>query len=444
MPDDVRVLFVPGAAAWGPYNALRAMAEVVRDRGQRPVFAMDGSFRGVAAAHGFDEEMYDASPPPADPAEAGPEMWAAWVRENAVHFRGTTLEQLSTVIRPQWAELARAAEYAHPRLRAIIDEVRPDLIVVDDVGADPSVAASGIPWVRSISANPLELTDPELPPAFSGYPLHDRSGWDAFRAQYAALHTGLHAEFDAYCTAQGAPPLEPLRFSYDSPWLNLYTYPSALDYPRPAQFAQRWHRLDTVVRTGERRFRVADHLPGTGPVIYLSLGSLGSLDTRLLQHVVDVVARTGHRTVVSMGPCHHEVTLGPNMYGEPFLPQPSVLPDCDLLITHGGSNTLGEGVAAGLPMIVLPLFRDQYDNAQRVADLGFGVRTDTYGFDPDVLVDTVEDLLADDDRRQRLAEVGENIRRAPGRETGGTLIADLAASLTAAPARGVAIPRTGT
>ncbi|MFD4604759.1 glycosyltransferase [Streptomyces sp. NPDC058464] len=111
-----------------------------------------------------------------------------------------------------------------------------------------------------------------------------------------------------------------------------------------------------------------------------------------------------------MGPCHHEVTLGPNMSGEPFLPQPSVLPECDLLITHGGSNTLGEGVAAGLPMIVLPLFRDQYDNAQRVADLG--------------------ELLADDGRRRRLAEVRENIRRAPGGETGGILIADLADSLT--------------
>ncbi|MFF3561811.1 nucleotide disphospho-sugar-binding domain-containing protein [Streptomyces sp. NPDC002574] len=430
MPERSRVLFVPGAAAWGPYNALRAMAEVLRDGGRRPVFAMDGSFRGVAAGHGFDEEVYDASPPPEGPAANGPAVWARWVRENAVHFRGSTLEQLRTVIRPRWAELARAAEYADPQLRAIIDKVRPDLIVVDNVGADPSVAASGIPWVRSVSANPLELADPDLPPAYSGYSLHDRSGWDAFRAEYAALHRDLHAEFNAFCTKRGAPPLEPLRFSHASPWLNLYTYPSALDYPRPAEFARRWHRLDTVVRTGERRFRVDDHLPGSGPVIYLSLGSLGSLDTRLLQHLVDVVARTGHRTIVSMGPCHDEVVLGPNMYGEPFLPQPGVLRECDLLITHGGTSTLNEGVSAGLPMIVLPLFRDQYDNAQRVADLGFGVRMDTYGFDPGVLADTIGELLADDDRRQRLAEVRDGIRRAPGRETGGALIAGLAETLS--------------
>jgi hypothetical protein len=31
-------------------------------------------------------------------------------------------------------------------------------------------------------------------------------------------------------------------------------------------------------------------------------------------------------------------------------------------------------------MIVMPLFWDQYDNAQRVHELGFGQRLDTYGF----------------------------------------------------------------
>ncbi|MER5530373.1 hypothetical protein ABT075_38305 [Streptomyces sp. NPDC002677] len=56
MPERSRFLFIPGVAAWGPYNALRAMAEVARDRGRRPVFAMGGSFRGVAAGHGFDAD----------------------------------------------------------------------------------------------------------------------------------------------------------------------------------------------------------------------------------------------------------------------------------------------------------------------------------------------------------------------------------------------------
>jgi MGT family glycosyltransferase len=429
MPSSPRVLFIPGAAAWGPYNALRGMAEVVRERGHQVVFAVDTSFHGVATEHGFDEVGYEASPPVEGDPHACATMWADWVRSNVEHFQGTTTEQLRTVIRPQWTELVKSAEYAHPRLQMIIDEVRPDVIVVDNVGADPAVQASGVPWVRSISANPLELTDPDLPPAFSGFSALDRHDWASFRADYAELHGDLHARFNEFCTSVGAPELEPLRFSYTSPWLNLYTYPKALDYQRPDGFDREWHCLDTNVRTGERPFAVEDHLPGSGPVIYLSLGSLGSLDTRLLQHVVDVVARTGHRTIVSLGPCHDEVQLPSHMYGEPFLPQPNVLSQCDLLITHGGSNTLNEGISAGLPMIVLPLFWDQYDNAQRIVDLGHGLRMDTYGFDQEEMVENVKLLLADDGRRQRLAGIRSGIASEPGRQRGGALISELASSL---------------
>ena len=74
-----------------------------------------------------------------------------------------------------------------------------------------------------------------------------------------------------------------------------------------------------------------------------------------MQRLIDAMAATEHRTIVSMGPLKDQMTLGPNMYGDQFLPQPSILPQCDLLITHGGNNTVCEGFHFGLPMIGLPL-----------------------------------------------------------------------------------------
>jgi UDP:flavonoid glycosyltransferase YjiC (YdhE family) len=54
-------------------------------------------------------------------------------------------------------------------------------------------------------------------------------------------------------------------------------------------------------------------------------------------------------------------------------------------------------------MIVLPLFWDQYNNAQRMRELGLGVRLDTYRFTDDDLHGALHRLLGDTELHARLA-----------------------------------------
>ena len=124
---------------------------------------------------------------------------------------------------------------------------------------------------------------------------------------------------------------------------------------------------------------VADR-PDDSALIYLSLGSLGGADVALMQRLVDVLGTTRHRFIVSKGPQADRITLADNMVGAQMLPQTKVIPQVDLVISHGGNNTVTETLHFGKPLIVLPLFWDQYENAQRIDELGFGVRLDTYGF----------------------------------------------------------------
>ncbi len=172
------------------------------------------------------------------------------------------------------------------------------------------------------------------------------------------------------------------------------------------------------MRTTDAEFEIPESLPtrpdADSALVYLSLGSLGSADIDLMRRLVDVLGRTRHRYIVSKGPLADQLELPANMWGEAQVPQTSVLPLVDVVISHGGNNTTTESIHFGKPMIVLPLFWDQYDNAQRVDELGFGIRLATYDFADDELTGAVDRLLADDALRSRLAAIGARVRARDG------------------------------
>jgi UDP:flavonoid glycosyltransferase YjiC (YdhE family) len=211
------------------------------------VFVVEESFAGTLEAQGFEEALMRLKPKPEGDEEPG-QFWKDFIRDTAPQFRKPTIEQLETLILPIWQELVDGARYVDERLVEIFTELRPDVIVQDNVVGFPAVLASGSPWARIVSCNPLELKDPELPPTFSGLPTDDPSQWKAFRHRYRELHADLQRDFSAFCEECGAPPLPAGEFIHESPYLNLYLYPAEADYTRARPLGQTWHRLDSCVR----------------------------------------------------------------------------------------------------------------------------------------------------------------------------------------------------
>ena len=418
------IVFFP-EGAYGPTNNCVGIGDVLRRRGHRVVFVVEESFAGRLEAHGFEERLMRLGPPPAEPEVPG-QFWKDFIRDTAPEFRKPTLAQLESFIAPTWQALVDGAIYVEPRLREIFADVAPDVIVQDNVVGFPAVVTHGVPWVRIVSCNPAELKDPAVPPTFSGYPAADRSGWDAFRAEYRRTHGAMWRAFNEFAMGAGAPPLADLEFIHESPWLNLWLYPAEADYERADPLPPTWHRLDSAVRATDGPFELpAEFAARPGRLLYLSLGSLGSADVALMQRLIDVLGRSPYRVIVSLGPQHELLTLRDNMLGAEFLPQPAILPQVDLVITHGGNNTVTECFRHGRPMIVLPLFWDQYDNAQRVAETGFGARLATYEFSDDELLGTIARLLGDRRLGTRLADVSARLAAVPGTVRAADLVEEL-------------------
>ncbi len=415
------IVFFP-EGAFGPTNNCVGIGDVLRRRGHRVVFIVEESFAGTLEAQGFEERTMRLTPPP-QAEEAPGQFWKDFIRDTAPVFRKSTTEQLAEFIAPTFQALIDGARYVDAGLTEIIGALEPDLVVEDNVVSFPALFAAGAPWARIDSCNPLEIKDADLPPVFSGLPSEDRSGWADFIDAYRAAHDEMHADFDQFCQERGAPPLPRDDFIHASPTLNLYLYPEEVDYRRREPLGPTWHNLGASVRATDAEWELPAELAGSDePLVYLSLGSLGSADVELMRTLVAELAEAPYRFIVSKGPQGDEFELAPNMVGAEFLPQTKVLPQVDLVITHGGNNTVTESLFFGKPMVVLPIFWDQHDNAQRLDETGFGIRVDTYAHRPEDLTGAITRLLDDGALADRLAQTSRRLQDARGTELAADLI----------------------
>src|SRR4051794_23717922 len=139
MTSIATIVFFP-EGAYGPTNNCVGIGQVLRERGHRVVFIVEESFAGNLEHEGFEERLMRLGPPPAEP-EAPGQFWKDFIRDTAPEFRKPTIEQLASFIAPTWQALIDGSKYVEPRLREIVDELRPDVIVEDNVVGFPAVVA---------------------------------------------------------------------------------------------------------------------------------------------------------------------------------------------------------------------------------------------------------------------------------------------------------------
>lgn len=203
--------------------------------------------------------------------------------------------------------------------------------------------------------------------------------------------------------------------------LTIYAFPEEYNYPQIQQL-NNWFNLDVFNKNPEQKHIeleelvpkkfLDDNLNGkfSGKWIYVSLGSMGSVDLNLMDRLLKTLNKTNHKYIVSKGPRHYEFELSGNLWGERYLPQQEILPIVDLVITHGGNNTVTETFAQGKPMIILPLFADQHDNGQRLHETKWAIKLNPYSFTEEQMIESIDQLLNDNELKMKLDKASKRIR----------------------------------
>jgi UDP:flavonoid glycosyltransferase YjiC (YdhE family) len=155
------------------------------------------------------------------------------------------------------------------------------------------------------------------------------------------------------------------------------------------------------------------------PLVYLTFGSVApTMDfyPDMYREAIDAFAALPVRVLVTVGRDRDPADLGPlpdNVQAERWVPQREVMPHAAAMVCHGGSGTVTMGLAAGVPMAVVPLFADQPFNAERVAAIGAGIALEGGPSAVARLGDAVSKLLVDPAYRANAERVADEMRSLP-------------------------------
>ncbi|QXE38597.1 glycosyltransferase [Streptomyces sp. GMY02] len=450
------ILFVSYAES-GLLNPLLVLAEELSRRGVEDLwFAADEKARDDIAAAGKAGTPVEF----ASLGEVVSEMSAVtWDDET---YREVTqrsrFKAHRAVIRHSFAPEARVEKYR--RLEAIVDEVKPALMVIESMcqfGYELAITKNipfvlGVPFVPSnvlTSHVPFakSYTPAGFPVPHSGLPLEmsltQRAANQLFRLRtlgmFLAPSMRKVVEVDNRIREELgiAPEARQMMARIDHAEMVLcYSVPE-LDYPFPMPEKMRLvGAMVPPLPQAPDDDGLSDWLSAQESVVYMGFGTITRLTREQVGSLVEVTRRlAGRHSVLWKLPKEQQELLPPrdslpgNLRIESWVPsQLDVLahPKVRVFFTHAGGNGYHEGLYFGKPLVVRPLWVDCDDQAVRGQDFGVSLTLDRpETVDPDDVFDKLTRVLDDRSFSERAEHFGELLRAAGGRGAAADLLLGL-------------------
>ena len=422
------IAFFP-EAAFGPALNSVGIAQACEKLGHKAVFLTDPGMQGVYSGYGFDEYTVNMSEPM--PPEEMAKYWTDFINGHIPNFDLSAYEQIDNYVKECWAAIVDTAIWAEKELPGVLDTVKPDLICVDNVILFPAIKRysreHAKPWVRMISCSENEIADPMIPPHLSGCGENDTACFAAYQGRFNEVIKPTHEKFNAFLKECAEAPYPIGEFFEASPFMNLLLYPEPVKFNRSEPLdPKRFQYLEGCVRE-EAEFEMPTFKAhNDAPLLYVSFGSLGSGDTKLLKRLMDAVSTMPVRALFNVGDYLDAYASVPdNVHIASWYPQPSVIARADAVIHHGGNNSFNECLYFGKPALIMPYVWDGHDNATRVQETGHGYHLHRNNWTNQELQETINKMLTSQEMHARLAKTSAHMRSQHGPTKAAAILSEL-------------------
>lgn len=276
-------------------------------------------------------------------------------------------------------DMARMTDMLCSEGAIALRKLAPNAVVCDQLEAGGGLLARHLRLPHVSVANALMIDrEPYVPPPFTSWG-YARTAWARSRnvGGYRVSDWLMHDLSQVIARWSNVWRLRGLRTVEDClSATQIGQLSPLLDFPRddlPASFHY----------TGPLRVPQSDESawqpPSTarGPFAFVSLGSLQGGRFQLIAQITQACRDEGLTAVVAHAGRLSDaqaVALPGAPIVEQYVAQRSVMACCDLVITHGGMNTVLDALSLGVPLVTVPLAMEQGAIAQRVSRAGAGVQ----------------------------------------------------------------------
>ena len=329
-----------------------------------------------------------------------PEPTRAAVTQAEIVFRplqhGAVFNPLAP-LRPEQSQEAQARVFFddgyRADLRAEVDEEQPDIVVVDCflVSAQAAVEAMGVPLALLVHTLPgwfVPFWDRVLLPPTNA--MRERVNLSTVRST-----AELWARADRTLVASTQVLDRPRRDLNALPGVR---YVGPISEPQDGK-----DRAAAVPSTSE-------------PLVLVSFSTTFMDQQDALARTIAALRALPVQALVTSGPAINTTALPParNVAVRRWLPHAALLPRTALVVTQGGHSTVVKALAYGVPLLCIPLGRDQRFIAERVEAVGAGLALPPDA-GPDALATAITSLMRDPSYREAAQRVRSAIQAAgPG------------------------------